>query len=121
MATKWRRLLERLEAEHVKKMEWEEEHPPITRISKLEADGKRKIQGVGQEGVTCDLPCYGNNIPGEYGHTLGMINVFSRDIRVEGFGSPREGVACYYGTTCDLTDGKVCVATDVRLRRAIER
>lgn len=121
MAKSWRLILERVEREGQKKMEWEEEHPAITRISTQEADEKRRIQNVGQEGVTCDLPCHGNNIPETYSHSRGMVNVFERGIRVEGWENPEEGEASYFGSTCNLTNGKVCVATDERLRRAIEQ
>lgn len=121
MAKKWRQVLERAEAEHEKRMDWEETHPPITRVSKQEADGKRNIQAVGQEAVTCDLPCHGNHIPREYDHTAGIVNVFRKNISVKGWENPPEGDSAYFGTTCDLTRGKVCVATDERLRKAIER
>ena len=121
MAKMWRQVLERAEAEHVKKMEWEEAHPPITLISKQNADGKREIQPVGNDAVTCNLPCHGDCIPREYSHEKGMVNVFNRGISVEGYEDPEEGSASYFATTCDLTDGKLCVATDEILRRAIER
>jgi len=99
MAKKWRAILEKLEAEHE----------------------KRRIQAIGKEAVTCNLPCHGNHIPREYGHTREYINVFCRGISVKGWENPPEGDATYYGTTCDLTDGKVCVATDETLRKAVER
>lgn len=121
MATRWRQILEKLEAKHEERVKWEEEHPPITLLSKQEADKKRRIQAVGQEGVTCDLPCHGNNIPGGYSHERGMVNVFDRGIRVEGWENPEEGNSGYFRSTCDLTYGKICVATDERLRRAIEQ
>ena len=121
MAKKWRQILERLEAEDKKRTEWEEEHPPITHISKQEADAKRRIQPVGQESVVCDLPCYGNNIPREYSHTGGMVNVFNKGIIVKGWENPEEGFPAYFGIICALAHGKICVVKDEVLRRAIEK
>ena len=121
MTKQWRQVLGELETKHKNRMKWEEEHPPITRVSTQEADGKRRIQAVGQEAVTCDLPCQGNHIPNAYSHTRGIVNVRRRGIIVKGWENPVDGEAGYFGTTCDLTDGKICVATDERLRKAIER
>lgn len=68
MAKKWRQVLEKMETEHEKRVDWEETHPPITRVSK-------------QEAVTCNLPCHGNHIPREYDHSQGVVNVFDREFQ----------------------------------------
>lgn len=115
MPKQWRRLLERLESEDQRREEWEEEHPPITRLSPEDADAQRTIKPVGEKAVTCNLPCHGNNVPEKYSHIGQMVNVFNNGMRVEGW----EGM--YMGLTCNLTDGKVCVATDERLRKSAER
>lgn len=78
MPQQWRLLLERLEKDHQKKLDWEETHPPITSISVEEADAQRTIEPVGEKAVTCNLPCHGDNIPDRYFHVEGMINVFER-------------------------------------------
>jgi hypothetical protein len=121
MAKPWRRILEQSEAETKKRKDWEEEHPPITRISVEKADSQRNLQIVGKEGVCCDLPCYGPNIPNEYGHTRGMVNVFNRGIVVEGYENPQEGGSTYFGLICALTLRRFCVTRDERLRRAVEK
>ncbi|MEK7597689.1 MAG: hypothetical protein AAB441_03540 [Patescibacteria group bacterium] len=121
MAKAWRRVLEKSEAENKKRVEWEEGHPPITRISVEEADRQRTLQTIGREAVACDLPCHGNYIPKEYSHTRGMVNVFRRDIIVEGWEKPQEGQPTYFGLICALTLRRICVAKDETLRKAVER
>ena len=120
MAERWRVILEKLEADHKKRSEWEKEHPPITRISKQEADSQRKLTFIGSEAVTCDLPCHGNNIPGDYSHTHGWVNVFRRGIKVDGWEDPEQGASTYFGIKCGL-NGRICVTTDETLRKAIEK
>lgn len=121
MAKRWRELLERADEEHKKRLDWEETHPPITRITVEAADAQRRIEPVGEKAVTCSLPCYGNYIPARYSHFEGMINVFDWGIRVPGWEAPSEGQPAYMGTTCWLAGGKICVATDETLRRSVEK
>jgi hypothetical protein len=121
MAKAWRGILQRLEAEAEKRKDWEEKHPPITRMKLIEADDKRRISFVGEKCVACDLPCCGNHIPTEYGHTGYLVNVFHADISFKGWENPSEGDAAYFGVTCDLAEGKICVATDEILRKVVER
>lgn len=121
MAKAWRDILKKMEVSHQQKEEWEEKHPPITRISSQEADNKRNLQFVGEKAVTCNLPCHGQCIPNEYNHAQGIVNVFRMGIIVKGWENPEEGSPLYFAGTCDLTNGKICVATDEKLRRSVER
>jgi hypothetical protein len=120
MAEQWRQILRRVEAQHKQRTDWEETHPPITLISIKEADSIRTLKDVGQEAVTCDLPCHGNYIPNEYGHSSGIVNVFDKGITIEDFENPPEGITVYFGTTCGLTDGKICIARDEILQDSIK-
>ncbi len=121
MTRKWRLLLEKLETENQNRKNWEEEHPPITRISVQEADERRRLTKIGENAVTCDLPCHGPYIPPTYSRTGNMVNIYNRGLKVEGYSDPEEGVSCYFGITCELANGKICVATDPTLRKSIER
>lgn len=56
-----------------------------------------------------------------YSHVGDMINVFGRQIVVPGYDDPRTEEACYLGLTCNLADGKICVAGDELLRTSAER
>lgn len=121
MAKPWRTILDRSEADSKKRKEWEEDHPPITRISAEEADRQRTLQTIGKDGICCDLPCHGQNIPKEYGHTRGMVNVFRRGIVVEDYENPQGGDSTYFGLICALTLRRFCVTKDEKLRRAVEK
>jgi len=121
MARRWHQIIERLERGLQIRQNWEEAHPPITQISRQEANSKRTLTMVGQEGVACNLPCFGSNIPSEYSHKQEVVNVFNRGIIVEGWNNPEQGQSMYLGATCNLAPGKICVVRDERLRRAIER
>ena len=121
MPKPWRQIIERLEQEDERKAQYNEEHPPITRISVEEADAQRIIQPVGKEAVSCSLQCFGNNIPKAYSHHGEMVNVFNRGIVVEGYDNPEEGQPAYFGLICALANGRICVTGDERLRRAIEK
>ncbi len=104
---------ERLSSERLR---WDEEHPPITRISVAEADAQRVFTEIGQSSVSCNLPCVGNYIPKQYSHSSGLVNVFEKGVIVKGW----EGNGCYFGPVCGVRN-KICAATDERLRKAVER
>ncbi len=120
MAKLWRQALEKAERQSGERQRWEEEHPPITRISVAEADSQRVFTEIGQNRVSCNLPCVGKYIPGQYSHSSGLVNVFRKGVIVKGWESPQEGYPCYLGPVCDLRN-KICATRDERLRKAVER
>ncbi len=120
MTKAWRLALEKAEIQSGQRQRWEEEHPPITRISVAEADAQRVFTEIGQNRVSCKLPCAGRYIPKKYSHSSGPVNVFEKGVIVKGWESSQEEDAFYLGPVCGLRN-KICATRDERLRKAVER
>lgn len=112
MPRAWRTALERGEKNERERKVWEEDHPPVTRLSVVEADQKRQFEDIGKLGVRCNLPCTGKNIPRDYRHCE-VVDVSRGGIVVSGY----EGES-YFGKKCLIT-GKICIHNDPRVEKAI--
>lgn len=93
-----------------------QKNPPITRLTPEQADGSRKLTFVGSEAVKCDLLCHGSYIGERYNRTANDVNATKRGLKVEGF----ENIP-YLAVTCRLTENKICVTPDRKLRAAAEK